>query len=165
MINYISTSFVDFFSQGFKMYPIFILIIVGCIIQFTKVVIDLIRYKRFFRDHLFSSWGFPSFHSWLASSATTMVLLTYWFNDVSLAVAFAFAILFSYDAMNLRFEAWEHARYINNLRAFIGQENLTTKKGKWKLKERIGHTPLEVAGGVVFWTVLTFVFYYWFCLA
>jgi hypothetical protein len=37
------------------MYPILIVIIVGVIIQVAKVVIDLIRYKRFYMGHIFSS--------------------------------------------------------------------------------------------------------------
>lgn len=166
MIDYISTSFSSFFAKGFVMYPVFILIIVGCIIQLTKVIIDLIKYKRFFIDHVFSSWWFPSFHSWIASSVTMLVLLEYWFWAVLLAVAFAFAVLFSYDAMNLRYEAGQHARYINTLRAYIWwNANVTKGKGKWELKERIGHTPIEVIWWVVFGSVLTFLFYYRFYIA
>ncbi|MEI7562209.1 MAG: divergent PAP2 family protein [bacterium] len=57
------------------MYPIFIVMIVGLIIQLTKVIIDIIRYKRFYFGHVFSSGGFPSFHTGLASSVTMLVLL------------------------------------------------------------------------------------------
>jgi acid phosphatase family membrane protein YuiD len=34
------------------------------------------------------------------------------------------------------------------------------EKRKTKLKERLGHTPVEVLGGIVFWISLTFVLYY-----
>jgi uncharacterized protein len=98
------------------MYPIFIVLLVGVIIQFTKVIIDIIRYKRFYIGHIFSSGGFPSFHSGLASSVTMLVWLTDGFSSTAFAVAFAFSILFAYDAMNLRYEAGQHAHYINDLR-------------------------------------------------
>ena len=55
------------------MYPIFIVMIVGFTIQLIKVTIDILRYKRFYIGHLFSSGGFPSFHSGLASSVTMLV--------------------------------------------------------------------------------------------
>jgi len=51
MIDYVITAFRDFFAQGFHMYPIFIVVLVGCIIQVVKVIIDLIRYKRFYIGH------------------------------------------------------------------------------------------------------------------
>jgi hypothetical protein len=147
MLGYIIQSTKDFFASGFHMYPILIIIIVGCAIQFTKVIIDLIRYKRFFAGHILASGGFPSFHSGLASSVTMLVWLQQGIGSVTFAVTFAFALLFAYDAMNLRYEAGQHAQYINNLRSEL--QNVLTKK-ELALKERIGHTPFEVAGGIIF---------------
>jgi len=157
MFTYIYQSVHNFFIGWLLMYPIFIVMIVGLIIQLTKVIIDIIRYKRFYFGHVFSSGGFPSFHTGLASSVTMLVLLDQWAGSLTFAIVFAFSLLFAYDAMNLRFEAWQHAHYINDLRFEL--QNVLQKK-EWPLKERIGHTPLEVAGGVIFWSVLTFLIYY-----
>lgn len=143
MIQYAIDAFQDFIAQGFHMYPIFIVIIVGCIIQIVKVGIDLIRYKRFYIGHIFASGGFPSFHSGLASSVTMLVWLQYGFNSVLFATAFAFSVLFAYDAMNLRYETGQHAHYINDLRLEL--QSILQKKEAGILKERIGHTPWEVA--------------------
>ncbi|MCX6823651.1 MAG: divergent PAP2 family protein [candidate division SR1 bacterium] len=158
MIQYAIDAFRDYFAQGFQMSPIFIVITVGCIIQIVKVIIDLIRYKRFYIGHIFASGGFPSFHSGLASSVTMLVRLEYGFGSVLFAVAFAFSVLFAYDAMNLRYETGQHAHYINDLRLEL--QAILQKKEKGILKERIGHTPLEVAGGILFGSILTYVFYY-----
>jgi len=79
MIQYAIDAFRDYFAQGFQMAPIFVVIIVGCIIQIVKVIIDLMRYKRFYIGHIFASGGFPSFHSGLASSVTMLVRLDYGF--------------------------------------------------------------------------------------
>ena len=117
------------------MTPIFIVIIVGCIIQVLKVIIDLIRYKRFYIGHIFASGGFPSFHSGLASSVTMLVRLKYGFGSVLFATAFAFSVLFAYDAMNLRYETGQHAHYINDLRLELG--TILQKKEQGLLKERI----------------------------
>lgn len=158
MIDYVITAFKDFFAQGFHMYPIFIVVIVGCIIQILKVIIDLIRYKRFYIGHIFASGGFPSFHSGLASSVTMLVRLDYGFSSVFFAVAFAFSVLFAYDAMNLRYETGQHAHYINDLRLELG--TILQKKEQGLLKERIWHTPREVAWWIVFGSLLTYIFYY-----
>jgi len=158
MIQYAIDAVKNLLSQGFHMYPIFVVIIVGCIIQIVKVIIDLIRYKRFYMWHIFASGWFPSFHSGLASSVTMLVRLQYGFGSVLFATTFAFSVLFAYDAMNLRYETGQHAHYINDLRLELG--SILQKKEKGILKERIWHTPLEVAWWILFWSILTYVFYY-----
>lgn len=158
MITYAIAGAKNLIHSGFHMYPIFLVIIVGCIIQFTKVIIDIIRYKRIYTGHIFASGGFPSFHSGLASSVTMLVRLQYGFGSVLFAVAFAFSVLFAYDAMNLRYESGQHAHYINDLRAELG--SILQKKEKIPLKERIWHTPLEVAWWILFGSVLTYILYY-----
>ncbi len=87
-----------------------------------------------------------------------LVRLQYGFDSVFFAVAFAFSVLFAYDAMNLRYETGQHAQYINDLRSEL--QTILLKKEKETLKERIGHTPLEVAGWIIFGTILTYIFYY-----
>lgn len=78
-------------------------------------------------------------------------------------VAGVFSLLIWYDAMNLRYESGKHAQYINSLRSEIGyilrvdetrneeemiKDNLRITR--LSLKERIGHTPLEVCAGIIF---------------
>lgn len=162
MITYAVQSFKDFFHAGFHMYPIFIVIIVGVIVQVLKVIIDIIRYKRFYFGHIFSSGGFPSFHSGLASSVTMLVRLHEWFTSVAFAVAFAFSVLFAYDAMNLRYEAGQHAHYINNLRTEL--QGVLEKK-EMPLTERIWHTPREVIGWIIVGSILTYILYYIYYIA
>ncbi len=162
MIAYIIESMRGFFQSWYHhMLPIYIVVIVGVFIQVVKVVIDRIRYRRFYIGHIFDSWGFPSFHSGLASSVTMLVWLTQGFSSLGFAVAFAFSLLFAYDAMNLRYEAGQHAQYINSMRFEL--QNVLQKK-EWPLKERIWHTPFEVAGGIIVGSVLTFMLYYRFFL-
>lgn len=159
MFDYIIQSVSYYLNQWFHMYPIFIMFIVGCIIQFTKVIIDSIIYKRFYRWHILSSGGFPSFHSGLSSSVIMLAVLEYGFDSSIFAIACAFWILFAYDAMNLRYEAGQHAHYINDLRYEL-QNVISSKKVKWPLKERIWHTPLEVLWWIIFGCILTYVLYY-----
>lgn len=64
-----------------------------------------------------------------------LVLLHYGFDSVLFAVAFAFSVLFAYDAMNLRYQTGQHAHYINDLRSEL--ESILQKKKKGVLKERL----------------------------
>ena len=71
-------------------------------------------------------------------------------------------MLFAYDAMNVRYQTWKHAEYLNAIRKDLQENFLMTQpqQKKSKLKERLWHTPIEVMWGFIFWVVLTFVFYY-----
>lgn len=139
-------------------YPVFIPILVIVVIQFMKLMIDRVRNKRFDRHDLFTTGWFPSVHSGMTSSLVTLVYLDQWLNSVMFAMAFVFMFLISYDAMNLRYEAWKHAHYINALKHDI-ESVLQRQESIMRLKERMGHTPLEVIGWLVVWCILTVVFY------
>ena len=151
-------SFFDTFPG--RIPPIFIVILVWIIIQFIKIVIDSIVEKRVCFDHIFISWWFPSFHTWVASSVTVLALLADWIWSVSFAIALTFSMLFAYDAMNVRYQTWKHAEYLNAIRRDLQENFLMTEQRKSKLKERLWHTPIEVMWWFIFWVVLTFVFYY-----
>lgn len=168
MLEYIRNWFQIFFDAPFKLYPITIVFIVWVIIQWTKVIIDLFSYRKFMLANLFIAWGFPSFHSWISSSVTMLALLEYGFDSSVFAIAFVFSLLFSYDAMNLRYQAGQHAHYINKIRSTIGGVLLEPKGTSFvqreKLSERIGHTVWEVLWWIVFWTIFTFLLYYYFII-
>ena len=155
IIQHTSDFFHDFAHQ---VPPIFIVAIVGVIIQMTKVIIDSVVQKHFSLEEIFSSGGFPSFHSGIASSVTMIALLHDGIFSITFAIAVTFSLLFAYDAMNVRYQTGKHAEYLNDLRKDL-QENLL-KKRKTKLKERLGHTPVEVLGGILFGVILSFVLYY-----
>ena len=163
MRDYIVSLRNDFF-QNFpdRIPPIFIVLLVWVIIQFFKIVIDSIVEKRVCIDHIFISWGFPSFHTWVASSVTVLALLADGIRSTSFAIALTFSMLFAYDAMNVRYQTGKHAEYLNAIRKDLQENFLMTQpqQKKSKLKERLWHTPIEVLWGFIFWVVLTFVFYY-----
>lgn len=161
MWNYIIESrnnFINIFPTKFP--PIFIVLLVGVIIQFIKIIIDSIVEKRICFNHIFISWWFPSFHTWVATSVTILALLIDGIWSVSFAIALTFSMLFAYDAMNVRYQTWKHAEYLNAIRRDLQENFLMTQPKKSKLKERLWHTPVEVMWGFLFWIILTFVFYY-----
>ena len=80
--------------------------------------------------------------------------------SITFAVAVTFSLLFAYDAMNVRYQTGMHAEYLNDLRKDLQDNFLMKGKRRTKLKERLGHTPIEVLGGILFGVILTFVLYY-----
>lgn len=158
MRNDFSTVLIDSFQGSFATSYFLVVLLVWICIQWTKLIIDLIRLKKFDIKNIFVAWWFPSAHSGLATSVTTLAMFEYGLFSVVFAITFTFSLLFAYDAMNIRFQAWEQARYINKLRRELGGV-LDTNKTKTNLKERMWHTPIEVFGWVFFGFILTSVFY------
>ena len=62
--------------------------------------------------------------------------------------------------MNVRYQTGMHAAYLNDLRRDLQDNLLMKNRKKSKLKERLGHTPIEVLGGIVFGICFTFILYY-----
>jgi len=166
MFEFINQSLSQYFSDGIKRNPIFILIVVWFTIQILKVIIDSIKIKKISYTSVFAAWWFPSFHSWLATSVTTMVWMSEWFNSVLFAVCFAFSLLVAYDAMNVRFESWKQAKCINEIRSSLSSALLwnLNREERLPLKERLWHTPIEVAWWIIISFILTFVLYYYLVL-
>lgn len=139
-------------------YPVFMPLLVIIVIQFVKLMIDWVKHKRFDWNNLFTTGGFPSVHSGMTSSLTTLIYLEQGADSVLFAMAVVFMFLISYDAMNLRYEAWKHAHYINALKHDI-EGVLQRQASPMRLKERMWHTPVEVIWWLVFGCILTVVFY------
>lgn len=137
---------------------------VWAVIQWIKLLIDLKIKKKLSYRSIWSAWWFPSVHSGIAASITTLMLLLYGRESAEFAIAFSFSFLFWYDAANVRYEAGQHATFLNQitqelkeLNAFIFHEQ-DLDRGML-LKERLWHTVTEVIWGIIFGTVLTWLFF------
>lgn len=133
-------------------------ILVGSMIQVIKVCIDFLINKRITLKALRVSWWFPSTHGWITASITTLMFLKYGIESPEFAITFAFSFLFWYDAINVRYEAGQHASYINRISEEL--DDIFDLWGKAKvLKERLWHTFIEVAGWVVIGITLTVLYH------
>ncbi len=131
-------------------YPFLIPLIVACVVQIIKLLIDSRKSKTFSRDQMWTAGGFPSVHSAITSSLLTVIYLQEGLvHSIDFALACSFAFLFRYDAMNVRYETGKHAKYLNDLKHELHNVLAQHDKDFSQLKERIGHTPFEVAGGIV----------------
>ena len=136
--------------------------IVMIIVQTIKLSIDFYKTKKLSSLNLLASGGFPSAHWALSSSITTVIALQDWTDSSIFWLALVISFLFWYDAMNVRFESGKHASYINDMRNEL--QGVLSHNKSFQLKERIGHTPWEVLGGIFFGITLSIPLYYWLYL-
>ena len=110
-----------------------------------KIIIGFIREKRLDFRRIYGSGGMPSSHSATVTALATAVAKTDGLYSTSFAIAFMFAFIVMYDALGVRRAAGEQARILNQMVNNMSQQRPVYLKKK--LKELIGHTPLEVIVG------------------
>lgn len=84
--------------------------------------------------------GFPSNHSAIVSSTATLIGLREGVGHPAFGVALSLAFIVMLDASSLRRQIGKQAEAINRL---SGQNEANTR-----LRERMGHTRLEIAAGI-----------------
>ena len=116
--------------------------------QFLKTVIDMVLNRSFNPERIFGSGGMPSSHSATVCALTTASGMKYGVGSFEFAVSFVLAMIVMYDAMGVRRETGKQAKLLNS----VFFENILNLDGVFlqeKLKEYVGHTPLQVAAGAI----------------
>lgn len=106
----------------------------------SKFVINSLRARRLAFD-LIGYGGLPSNHSAIVSSMATLVALREGIGHPAFGVALTLAFIVVLDARSLRREVGRHAEALNSIAAASPRQE--------KLRERIGHTPVEIGAGVI----------------
>ena len=148
----------DFIKDLLNNYALIYSLLGWFIASFAKIIIILIREKRFDFRKLYASGGMPSSHSATVSSLATAVAKTDGLRSASFAIAFMFAFIVMYDAAGVRRAAGQQAKILNRL-----VDDLMEKKPIYftkNLKELIGHTPLEVIIGALLGILIVLVMPY-----
>ena len=94
----------------------------------------------------FGTGGMPSSHSALMISTTLGIGLFCGFDNPSFALAVAVSMVVLYDAAGVRRQAGMHAERINMIIKELFEGKPLEEKD---LKEMLGHSPLEVTGGIL----------------
>lgn len=115
--------------------------------QIIKVLINFSIHRTFDIYFLVSSGGFPSSHAATVCALTFGIGKYYGWDSPIFAVAAVLAMIVMYDAAGVRREAGKQAEVINQLVA--GLYNQMSDLSQKRLKELIGHTPLEVFAGAI----------------
>ena len=127
--------------------------------QLIKVLLNLFIFHRFIAERMWGAGGMPSSHS---ATVCAMVVATGRYcgeNSAVFAVEAVLSIIVMYDAMGVRYETGEQAKLLNRMFSeWMDQESEALpflKNGK-KLKEMVGHTPIEVLTGAVLGILIGF---------
>ncbi len=119
--------------------------------QVIKIPLDFLYTRRWNWALLLSVGGMPSSHSALLTSATVATGLYHGFDNPLFALGVAITMVVTYDAAGVRRQAGIHAQRINVLFEELLRGHMVNQK---ELREVLGHTPLEVTGGVLFGIVV-----------
>jgi acid phosphatase family membrane protein YuiD len=116
-----------------------------CIAQGIKIMLGVIRLKRFDFQWLFGTGGMPSTHAAGVSALSTAVGFEAGFTSPLFAMSVAFTIVTVFDAQGVRRWSGRQAQVLNKM-----MEDMYFKRRiqEQRVKELLGHTPLEVLAGM-----------------
>lgn len=147
-----------FFNNLFQN-KIFIAAASGWLIaQILKTLIHLWFHKKFVAERLVGSGGMPSSHSATVCALVTAVGMEYGAAGFEFAIAAIFAIIVMYDAMGVRRETGIHSKVLNEIIG-VFMDMGTKMSIEDKLKEFVGHTPLQVLMGAILGIVIAIIVY------
>lgn len=129
------------------------------IAQVFKCINNVITEGRFSIERLFGDGGMPSGHSATVTSVATMTGLVCGVGSVMFAIAAILAIIVMHDAMGVRLQTGIQAKKINDLTLRLDRMFNMNVTGEEKLKELIGHTPLQVVAGFALGVVVAVIYY------
>ena len=121
--------------------------------QFLKTIIDCMLNKSFSPERLVGSGGMPSSHSSTVCALVVSSGLCFGVSSFEFAVSFILAAIVMYDATGVRRETGKQAKLLNMI---MDQDifKLNMEQFQEKLKEFVGHTPLQVFAGAILGVIL-----------
>lgn len=129
------------------------------IAQVLKVIIHWIIYKKLNMERLFGDGGMPSGHSATVSSLATICALACGTGSVQFAISAILAIIVCHDATGVRRETGKQAVVLNDLVEMFNKLSDTDMLPEDKLKEFVGHTPIQVIVGILIGVANAFLMY------
>ena len=124
--------------------------------QVLKTILDIGLNHSFNPERLVGSGGMPSSHSSTVCSMATAAALRYGVGSFEFSISFILAMIVMYDAIGVRQETGKQAKLLNLI---MEQDwfNLNNQEIQKRLKEFVGHTPLQVAAGAALGILLALV--------
>ena len=116
--------------------------------QVLKTRIHMILTKQFVAERMVGSGGMPSSHSATVCALATATGMECGAGSPEFAITIMLAIIVMYDAMGVRRETGKQGRVLNEMLEIftnMGKEISPEKR----LKEFVGHTPLQVLMGAI----------------
>ena len=120
--------------------------LVACLVaQSVKILLGVIRLKRFDFRWLIGTGGMPSTHAAGVTALSLAVGFQTGFDSPLFAAVIAFTVVTLFDAQGVRRWSGLQAQVLNKM-----MEDIYFKRRirEQRLKELLGHTPIEVLAGV-----------------
>jgi acid phosphatase family membrane protein YuiD len=119
-------------------------LVAWAIAQVLKVLLRSIRKRHLDLRALAEMGGMPSSHSAMVIALTTAIARLNGAGSPQSAIALIFSVVVMYDAAGVRRAAGRQATVLNRL-----VDDLVAQRGiqEERLRELLGHTPVEVFGG------------------
>ncbi|MBI2094446.1 MAG: divergent PAP2 family protein [Candidatus Omnitrophica bacterium] len=121
--------------------------LIACLVaQGIKIILGTFRLRRFDFRWLIGTGGMPSTHAAGVTALSLTVGMQTGFNSPIFAVAVAFTVITLFDAQGVRRWSGRQAQVLNKM---IEDIYFQRRIQEQRLKELLGHTPLEVLAGVL----------------
>ncbi len=120
--------------------------LVACLVaQSIKILLGVIRLRRFDFRWLIGTGGMPSTHAAGVTALSLSVGFLDGFNSPLFATALAFTFVTLFDAQGVRRWSGRQAQVLNKMMEDMYFQRRIQEQ---RLKELLGHTPIEVMAGV-----------------
>jgi hypothetical protein len=126
------------------------------IAQVLKTIIYVAVNKNFNPERLLGDGGMPSSHSATVMALVTATALNFGADTFEFSIAAVLALIVMHDAMGVRRETGKQAKVINNMMEWFVKMDSDISPEQ-KLKEFVGHTPLQVMFGALLGILVGFV--------
>lgn len=145
------------FLQALIKNPVFVAAVMGWFVaQVLKMLIHFLVTKEFVWERMIGSGGMPSSHSATVCALATATGIQYGGGSFAFAIAVIMAIIVMHDAMGVRRETGIQAKVLNEMiELFRGMGNKMAVEDK--LKEFVGHTPIQVWMGALLGVITGFI--------
>ncbi len=148
-------NFVDVIKALFSNYTLITVASAWFWAQFAKGVQGVIREKSIKgMRHIGANGGMPSSHAAGVSALCAASACLYGLDSFQFGGTFLFAMLIMNDAFGVRYEVGKHAKILNR---FMKKDNVEAEE---KIKEAVGHTPLQVVVGSAFGIAIALFLYF-----
>ena len=119
------------------------------IAQVLKTIIHTFVTKDFDIERMYGSGGMPSSHSSTVTALATSSYFLHGAGSSEFAISVILAIIVMYDARGVRLETGLQAKVLNDLIELLADVHNEIMPLDEKLKEFVGHTPLQVVAGAI----------------
>lgn len=144
------------FDAPFREDRAFIAVILSWFLaQMAKVIRGMIQTRRFSFRWLFDTGGMPSSHSATVASLATVTGLYFGFHSIFFLIVLIFTIITMFDAAGVRRNVGRQAVILNKMLDDLYEKGGVQEK---RLKELLGHTPVEVFAGAFLGVIMALIF-------